>query len=91
MWFFRFQNCLKVTSEISTILVLSVIGVSAFSRSVHSVDSGCTNRVRFSYKANKRRSLPGVLPSVLAWLYVVSEDFSYLEMVVESRTRTGYM
>ena len=65
---FRFQNWRRVTWEMSTMLVLRVMGVSAFSRSVHWVHNGCANRVRFSYSAKRRRSFAGVVPSVLALL-----------------------
>ena len=58
----------RLTCEMSTIFVLRVIGVSGFSRSVHWDDKGWTKRVRFSYSANRRSSLAGVFPSVLAWL-----------------------
>lgn len=78
----------RLTCEISTMFVLNVIGVVAFSRSVHSVDRGCTKRVRFSYRAHRRSSLAGVLPSDFALLNVVSADFSYLATVDESRCRT---
>lgn len=57
-------------------LVLRVMGVSALSRSVRLVHRGCAKRVRFSYSANRRRSLGGVLPSECALLYVFSADFS---------------
>lgn len=69
----------------STIFVLRVMGVRACSRSVRCVHSGCAKRVRFSYRANRRTSLAGVLPSPAA--LSPSRDFSYFAMVLESRWR----
>lgn len=68
MWAFRFQNMRRLTCEMSTIFVLREMGVWGFSRSTHSDDRGWTNLVRFSYNANRRNSLGGVFPSVLALL-----------------------
>jgi hypothetical protein len=74
---FRFQNWRRLTPDTSTIFVLSVIGVSRCGRSGRLVHSGCANRVRFSYRANRRRSFGGVLPSVSALLVnVLAADFS---------------
>lgn len=57
--------------------VLIVIGVSGCSRSVSSVPSGCTKRVRFSYRAKSRNSFGGVVPSVGALLMAAADVFSY--------------
>jgi hypothetical protein len=86
MWDLRFQNCLRLTPETSTMLVLSVMGVSWCGRSGRFVHSGWAKRVRFSYRANSRSSLGGVFPSVSAWLVkVLAAAFSLLETVLESR------
>ncbi len=74
---FRFQNWRRLTPETSTMFVLRVMGVSWCGRSGRLVQSGCAKRVRFSYRANRRRSLGGVLPSVSALLVkVLAADFS---------------
>ncbi len=60
------------TCETSTMLVLSVMGVCACSRSVSCVHSGCAKRVRFSYSAKSRSRRCGVEPSVCALLTLVA-------------------
>lgn len=57
---FRFQNWRRLTPPTSTMLVDSVMGVRACSRSVSCEHSGCAKRVRFSYSANRRTSFVGV-------------------------------
>jgi hypothetical protein len=77
MWPFRFQNWRRLTPETSTMFVLRVMGVSGCGRSGRLVQSGWAKRVRFSYRAKRRRSFGGVLPSVSALLVnVFAADFS---------------
>lgn len=75
----------------STMLVLMVMGTFGGSRSCSWVQSGMAKRVRFSYRANRRRRPFGVLPSVLASLKVPPSlpCFSYSPTALESRWRTS--
>ena len=70
-------------------LLLCVMGVRGYSRSVSAVHSGMTKRVRFSYKANNRSNFAGVFPSVSTLALVLSADFSYAAIVFEFRCLTS--
>jgi len=73
----------------STILLLCVIGILGFSRSVNAEHNGKTNRTRCSYNANKRINFGDTVPSVSACDFVLAADLSYAAMVFELRCLTS--
>jgi hypothetical protein len=76
---FKFQNCLRPTPLMSTMLLLCEIGVSGWLR-VTMEHSGVTYLVSDSYRANSRRFFVSTLGRVV---FDFARFFSYAEMFFE--------